>query len=78
MADINKDKLSAPASPLPSSKSPIPPSESSLAPEEPVDPDMEADVDTKVATCHLFYLSILQKFKVYTEPPIILQYYLIN
>ena len=50
MADINKDKLSAPASPLPSSKSPIPPSESSLAPEEPVDPDMDADVDTKVAT----------------------------
>ena len=48
MADINKDKLSAPASPLPSSKSP--PSESSLAPEEPVDQDMDEDVDTKVAT----------------------------
>ena len=50
MADVIKDKLSAPASPLPSSKSPQPPLDSDVTPDTEPNDDMDADPDvvTKV------------------------------
>ena len=63
MADVVKDKLSAPPSPLPSSKSPQPPADSDVSPQ--VEPNTDMDADPDVVTKVTIVSNIIYQIYLY-------------